>query len=42
MEILLSLFLNPIIIFVIGFILTLGFLVSPYEIHFEEEKELDI
>lgn len=32
---------NPITILAIAFILVIGFMISPYEIQFEEKEEID-
>ena len=42
MEIIISLLLNPVTIVVVGFIVALGFIASPYEIHFEDKEEIEI
>ncbi len=42
MESFISLLLNPITIAVVGFIIALGFIASPYEIHFEDKEEIEI
>ncbi len=42
METFLSLLTNPITITVIAFVLALGFMVSPYEIYFEDKEEIEI
>lgn len=42
METFISLLFNPITIAVIGFIIVLGFIASPYEIYFEDKEEIEI
>lgn len=39
METFITILLNPITIAVIAFIAVLGFLASPYEIHFDDKEE---
>lgn len=42
MEILLNILLDPLVIVVLGIIGILGFMVSPYEISFEDKDEMEI
>lgn len=42
METFISILFNPFTIAVIGFIIALGFIASPYEIHFEDKEEIEI
>lgn len=42
MEILLNILVDPIVIAVVGFIITGGFFISQYDIHFEDGEEIEI
>jgi hypothetical protein len=42
METLINIVLNPFTLGVIGFILALGFIASPFEIKFEDADEIEI
>ena len=39
METFISILFNPATIAIVAFIAVIGFLVSPYEIHFDEKEE---
>ncbi|HLC84080.1 MAG TPA: hypothetical protein VJI69_09635 [Bacteroidia bacterium] len=41
METFFSILFNPITIAVVGFIIVLGIMLSPYEIYFDDKDEMD-
>lgn len=42
METIMSILVNPITLIVLAFVLAIGFIASPYEIHFEDKDEVEL